>query len=428
MAAGSPEPRFRWHPAARVTGPDGGVVAPTGAPYKQVPCGAPHNQAPDVAPRDTVHDGLLRAIPDRPIGPSLAQVMGSALTGQPFCVHPTGMVVTGREDPGHFQCTTSGSTGRPKRIRRHMATWLRNFDTNTGRFGLSAQDRYAVPGALSHSLTLYAACEALHIGADLRLLDGIRPDRQARALAEGRTTVLYATPTQLRQLNGPPCPNLRLVLVGGGALDRHTAAGAARLFPQATIHVFYGASETSFITIGDATTPDGSVGRPYPGVHVAIRDAKGNLLPNGTDGEIWIESPTLFAGYADGERGATRRDGAALTVGEHGYLDPAGHLWLTGRGDRMFQVADQRIHPEEIEAMLLGLPGVDHAAVLPRPDAARGQIPVALISGGIETDMLLSRARTALGPTKAPRAVIRVADWPILPSGKTDLRRLESLL
>ncbi|WP_238366401.1 AMP-binding protein [Mesobacterium pallidum] len=334
----------------------------------------------------------------------------------------------GEEAPGHFQCTTSGSTGAPRRIRRSMASWRANFETNTGLFGLSSSDRYATLGGLSHSLTLYAACEALHVGADLRLLDGMRPDRQAQALREDGTTVLYATPVQLRQLGEAPCPKLRLVLVGGGALDSATAGQVRAMAPNAALHVFYGASETSFISISDATTPEGSVGRAYPGVQVMIRDAQGAALPVGAEGEIWIETPTAFAGYAGGDTGSTRRDGAALTVGEHGYLDRDGHLWLTGRGDRVFQVADQKVHPEEIEAVLLALPGVTHAAVLPRRDTARGQVPIALVSGEIETESALIAARTALGPTKAPRAMIRVADWPLLPSGKTDLRALEALL
>ena len=354
--------------------------------------------------------------------------MACAAVDRPFCVHSEGVIVEGSEAPGHFQCTTSGSTGAPRRIRRSMASWIANFETNTALFDLTQADRYVTLGALSHSLTLYAACEALHVGADLRLLDGLRPDRQAQALREDGTTVLYATPVQLRQLGGAPCPKLRLVLVGGGALDSATAGQVRAMAPNAALHVFYGASETSFITISDATTPEGSVGRAYPGVTVTIRDAQGAALPAGAEGEIWIETPTAFAGYAGDDAGGTRRDGDSLTVGEHGYLDRDGHLWLTGRGDRMFQVADQRVHPEEIEAVLLSLPGVTHAAVLPRLDAARGQVPVALISGRIETDLALSKVRTALGPLKTPRAMIRVADWPLLPSGKTDLRALEALL
>jgi long-chain acyl-CoA synthetase len=91
----------------------------------------------------------------------------------------------------------------------------------------------------------------------------------------------------------------------------------------------------------------------------------------------------------------------------------------------MVTVADQNVFPEEIEAFLMGLPGVARAAVLPRPDGLRGVHLVAVLMGAADTAAVLAAGRGAFGSLKAPRAVHWVEDWPMLSSGKTDLAALE---
>ena len=88
----------------------------------------------------------------------------------------------------------------------------------------------------------------------------------------------------------------------------------------------------------------------------------------------------------------------------------------------MVTVADQNVFPEEIEAFLATLAGVQRVAVLPRKDGLRGVVMVAVVQGdaGCE-DAILAAGRRQFGPLKAPRAVIWRQDWPVLASGKTDL-------
>ena len=93
----------------------------------------------------------------------------------------------------------------------------------------------------------------------------------------------------------------------------------------------------------------------------------------------------------------------------------------------MVTVADQNVFPEEIEAFLLGQPGVTQAAVLPRADALRGHVLEAVVMGG-DAAALLSACRRRLGPLKTPRRVLQVGDWPLLASGKTDLAALQGIV
>jgi long-chain acyl-CoA synthetase len=212
------------------------------------------------------------------------------------------------------------------------------------------------------------------------------------------------------------CPDLQLVLVGGSKLDPALRAAVAAMAPNALVREFYGAAEASFITLADEDTPDGSVGRAYPGVEIVVEA-----------GEVWVKSPYLFIGYASDPGSARWRDGW-LSVGEVGRLEE-GNLYLRGRAGRMVTVADQNVFPEEIEALIEAQPGIRRAAVLPVGDTRRGNVLVALVQGDRASEAsVLSSLRQQLGPLKAPKALIWLEDWPMLASGKTDLKALEARL
>ena len=198
-----------------------------------------------------------------------------------------------------LSCQTSGSSGLPKRILRSHASWIRSFEVNRQAFALTGADRHAILGSLASSLASYAAVEAMHLGTGLIDLCGASPARQLRQLSQTGASLLYCSPAQLRLLiagarasGTPPLPALRHVICGGGKLDAASLRAAAALCPKAEIREFYGAAETSFITISGPDTPQDSVGRAYPGVTIQIRDADGRQTEG--PGEIWVQSPYLF--------------------------------------------------------------------------------------------------------------------------------------
>lgn len=370
--------RFRLHPAARIIGPDGAGVPPAAAA------------------------GVIAA---QPAGAALQAALAM---GQGFRI---GLTEAPAPDPQGFETLTSGSTGTPRRISRSVESWTRSFAVNAGLFGLGPGTRMAVLGMMEHSLSLYGALEAAHLGAELHVLAGLRPDRQAAALAARGIEVLYATPAQLRGLDAA-MPGLRLVLVGGSKLDPALRARLAALAPQARIREFYGAAEASFITLADADTPADLVGRAYPGVELDIHG-----------GEVWVKSPYVFKGYASDPGSAQWRDGW-LSVGEMGRIEN-GFLFISGRKGRMVTVADQNVFPEEIEALIESLPGIQRAAVLPVPDPARGHVLQAVAMGDAAQEAaILAALRARLGPMKAPRSIRWRSDWPVTASGKTDLAAL----
>ncbi len=337
-------------------------------------------------------------------------------------------------------CQSSGSSGKAKTIRRTAASWVRSFRMTRSLFGLTDSDRYAVLGALSHSLTLYGILEGVEIGGGVDVLTGLTPRHQARAMAEAASAVLYATPSQLRLLlEGARAaqlslPAIKLIWSGGGKLDRDCRAGLEALCPNAQMLEFYGASETSLITLSDKDTPEGSVGKAYPGAELEIRDTDGAVLTApGQVGEIWVRSPYLFDGYEVGASADTVWQDDFLTVGEMGSLDEQGFLFLKGRKNRMVTVADQNVFLEDVEAALQTDPSVRVSAALAVPDAHRGHVVMAIVECCDDASNALAKhlqdhCRAVLGSLATPKAVFFIDKLPQLPAGKPDLIALQQWL
>lgn len=351
-------------------------------------------------------------------GPAaLDTLLSKIVSGAPFCVAPSTFGTQLTAQAGRFFTLTSGSTGAAKVITRSQASWLRSFQVNAGLFDYTGTDKLAVLGSLEHSLALYGVIEAVHLGLTAYDLGHVRPDRQADLIAANGITVLYATPTQLRLLSGHPAmPFVRLILCGGGRLDPTTRDIVTDTFPNATLRNFYGAAETSFITISDDTTPHGSVGKAYPGVEIDIRD-----------GDIWVRSPYLFDCYAEARSDHTQWAEDWLTVGEYGWLDEDGHLFLHGRAGRMVTVADKNLFLDSLEEALKTLPRIRDCAMVALPDPKRGQALHLFVEGEAPREAIALLSRTRFGPHAVPSRITTLDALPRLPSGKPDLVKLSEL-
>lgn len=328
---------------------------------------------------------------------------------------------------------TSGSTGLPKGYRRGHRSWIDSFKVSAAEFGFGEADVVLAPGGLAASLHLYGVVHALHSGARAVMMRQFHPRRALRLIARHGVTALYATPTQLQMLieagAGESFPTVRLLMISGAKWRAETRAATLALFPRAGIAEFYGASETSFITIArpGEPVPPGSVGRPAYGVTLRIRDASGRDLPAGAAGAIWVKSTMLFDAYACGDAPETRREGGFLTIGDHGRLDEAGFLYLHGREKRMLVTSGLNVYPEEVETVLVGLPGIEEAAVFGLPDALRGVELVAVLRGTFDEPTLRAACRKLLPAAKIPRRFLSLEDWPRTSGGKADLRALEAI-
>lgn len=369
---------------------------------------------------------------------ALQDVFIASTNNREFCVSASNNSAAGEPlrvdissqqfDQPMFQVMSSGTNGVPRYIRRTHLSWIRSFEVNASMLQISPQDSYGIVGQISHSLPLYAALEAAYLGCDIHLLAELRPDKQLDAISEQCTSVLYLTPTQARLLcqvsdNAQPTTfKVRIILCGGGKLDARTKQSLQSLFGHANIFEFYGASETSFISICSGNSPEDSVGRPYPGVVIKIMGDSGE--PTEGQGEIWVSSPYCFTEYAQGNAGDTREADGFISIGELGHFDAEGNLYLSGRKSRMVNIADNIVFPEEIENWFKSQPMVRQCVVVAKADDLRGNVLVAVVQGVNDESaraQLLKECRAALGALKSPKVILNTNKIPMLNAGKPDV-------
>lgn len=353
---------------------------------------------------------------ETPDVPGLAALCAALEAGAGIEAGPSG--IASRPGPQRLFLQSSGSTGAPKRLIRRPESWLASFAQNAALFGLGPGARIGALGDLRHSLGLYAALEALHLGAALTLLGGQSAGAQIRAM-DG-LDLLYATPTQLRLAlrAAPEGQGPKHILCGGGRLDPGLRAALRARFAASEIREFYGSAEASFIALSDGKTPPGAAGRAYPGVQIEAGRAE-------APAPIRVRSPYLFEGY----EGAPPHRGPVAT-GEIGFLDAAGYLTVLGRVDRRVRIAESWVHPEALEARLAALAPDQLAAVLARPDPMRGARLVAVLEGAEDAAL---GARVRVGVQDLPSALRPVAvhflpRMPLLPAGKPDYAALAAAL
>jgi acyl-CoA synthetase (AMP-forming)/AMP-acid ligase II len=167
---------------------------------------------------------------------------------------------------------------------------------------------------------------------------------------------------------------------------------------------------------------------------VHILDDDGRELPVGEAGRVFFESPaaTPFTYYKDAEKTARARDPRGwATVGDVGYLDAEGYLYLTDRKDFMIVSGGVNIYPQEIENLLVTHPRVADVAVFGVPNEEMGEEVKAVVQpldmadvGPVLAAALQAFCREHLARYKCPRSIDFVAELPRAPTGKLYKRLL----
>ncbi|MCX2724683.1 AMP-binding protein [Roseibium salinum] len=341
------------------------------------------------------------------------------------------------EDDFFYAGFTSGSSGTPKGYIRMHGSWLESFALTRREFPTAPRPpgRVVLAGQLTHSLHLYGAVCGLASGQEVVLLPRFEP---RAVLAELRNApagaVLYATPTQLHYLaegasRGEPVETVVQVFASGAKWRDEDRRALRKVFPKADLIEFYGASEASFITVAkpEENVPAGSVGRAAAGVRIAIGDPAAPA-PAGVTGSIWVKSSLLFSGYICGHAPETRWQDGWLTLGDHGFVDAAGFLFLTGRENRMIITSGLNVYPEEVEEVLSAHPAVAIAVVAGLADKVRGQrleaaVQLSLPLEDAET-VLLRHCRAHLAAGKLPRKIHVRHRLPLTAGGKPDIQKI----
>jgi oxalate---CoA ligase len=338
---------------------------------------------------------------------------------------------------------TSGTTGRPKLVPLTESQLLMAAGRIAACHALTPQDRGYSPLPLFHvNAQVVAILSTFVTGSSLVVDDRFHGSRFWAAADDFRASWLNLVPAILGILGEvPPPPEAvtRRVRFARSASAPLARAVQDQFEARSGIGVLetYGmteaASQIAANPLPRSQRRPGSAGRPT-GVPVRIAGADGGDLPPGDTGAVEIRGPQVIRAYLGPGRTPIPARGANgwLPTGDLAFRDPDGFLYLVGRSDDVINRGGEKIHPREIEDVLLCDPDIRGAAVVGRPHRLLGEECVAYVvtdPGDVSPGLpgkLLDRCRRALSPHQQPARVIVVDTLPTGPTGKPDRRALRA--
>ena len=338
---------------------------------------------------------------------------------------------------------TSGTTGKPKGVVRAASSEEKREETRAMLaqiFKLGEGERTVIPAPLYHTApNVYALASAL-LGMDMTIMERFDAEEFLRVVDEQRVSVVQMVPTMFVRMLALPAEVREAYDLSSLRWIVHAAAPCPPEVKRQMIEwlgpivaEYYGGTETgpvTYCTSEEWLSHPGTVGRPLENARIAIVGEDGGELPAGESGEVyvWLDVWPDFTYEGDEDkRRSIERDGL-VSVGDIGYLDEEGFLYLNDRRSDMVISGGVNIYPAEIEACLLALEGVRDCAVFGIPDEEFGEALAAHVElhegAEIGEEHVREHVRTNLAGYKTPRLVRFEAPLPREDSGKIFKRRL----
>jgi long-chain acyl-CoA synthetase len=341
---------------------------------------------------------------------------------------------------------SSGTTGRPKGVKFPLSTDAVDAPTTLVQlaaklYGLSADTMYLSPAPLYHAAPLRWCMAVQHLGGTVVLMDRFEPEHALQLIERYRVTHAQWVPTHfVRFLRLPPAVRARYA-VSSLRYAIHAAAPCPATVKEQmlawwgpVIYEYYAGTEGNGMT---AITPHewlarrGSVGRAVFG-QIRICNDAGDLVGPMTEGVVYFAGGKEFAYHNAPEKTAESRNAHGWsTLGDIGYVDADGYLYLTDRKAFMIISGGVNIYPQEIENLLITHPAVMDVAVVGAPDEEMGEKVVAVVqpvepsrAGPALAQELIQFARSHLSRLKVPRQIDFTHELPRHPNGKLYKRLL----
>jgi len=344
------------------------------------------------------------------------------------------------EAEGSWMFYSSGTTGRPKGIKPPtIGAPLGSPNAFSGLvgglFGIGEGSVYLCPAPLYHSAPAGWSTTSQRLGATVVFLHSFDAEACLAAIERYRVTHVQFVPTHLvRILKLDPAvrakydvSSLQVIVHAAAPCPADVKRGAIEFFGP-ILHEYYAGSEGGgfcYIDSEDWLAHPGSVGKPLLGA-AHVTDEDGKELPNGEPGQLWFESSNRFEYHGDEKKTAEAWDDRGwMTLGDVGYVDDDGYVFLTDRVSNMIISGGVNIYPRETEDVLIGHPGVHDVAVIGIPHPEMGEsvrAVVQLAEPAADPDAMAEElrqyCRDRLSHFKCPTSVVFVDELPRLPSGK----------
>jgi long-chain acyl-CoA synthetase len=342
---------------------------------------------------------------------------------------------------------SSGTTGRPKGIVRPLPDAGPDEDLPVLKFLQSlwlCRDRmmYLSPAPLYHSAPQMAVALTIRSGGTAVIMEHFDAESYLALIERHKVTHSQLVPTMFSRLLKLPEDVRSRYNLSSLEVAIHAAAPCPVQVKEQMIawwgpiiHEYYGATEGLGFTA--CNTPEwlahkGTVGRVVLG-DIHILDEEMNPSPKGEPGTIWFKTASPFEYFEDDAKTKESRspDGSMSTVGDVGYLDDDGFLYLTDRRTFMIISGGMNIYPQECENLLITHPKVMDAAVFGVPNEDLGEEVKAVVQAapGVVADTaleaeLIAYCRANLAHIKCPRSIDFTDQLPRLPTGKLYKRML----
>jgi fatty-acyl-CoA synthase len=343
-------------------------------------------------------------------------------------------------DDVHRLMYTSGTTGRPKGVMiTHANLAWKNY-AHIAECGFTGADIGLACGPLYHVGALDLTTTSLiAVGATSIIHSTFDAEKVVDTIERSHVTAIWMAPSMVRAVLDLPrieqrdLSSVRLIIGGGEKMPIPFIERIQRAFPSAWFADAYGLTETvsgdTFLDRASTRSKLGSVGMPCQYLEVDIWDEGGASVGPGEHGEIVLRGPKVFKGYWR-DPGATARafEGGWFHTGDIGMKDDDGYLYIVDRLKDMIVSGGENIASSEIERVLYEHEAVLEAAVVGRPDARWGEVPVAYVvltpAATTTPEDLIEHCRRQLARFKIPKAVEFIDALPRNPSGKVLKREL----
>lgn len=328
---------------------------------------------------------------------------------------------------------TSGTTSRPKIVPLSHTNLCTSAQNIQATLALVPGDRCLNIMPLFHIHGLVGALlSSLAAGAGVVCTPGFYAPQFFEWLEAFRPTWYTAVPTMHQAIVArasqhadvlTQCP-LRLIRSSSAPLPPQVLAELERVF-RVPVLESYGMTEAAHQMASNPLPPSprkaGSVGTAA-GPEIAILDEAGDVVPQGTTGEIAIQGANVTRGYENNpEANASAFTRGWFRTGDQGYLDPDSYLFLTGRIKEIINRGGEKIAPREVDEVLLDHPAVAQAVAFALPHPRLGEevaAAVVLRSAAVTEQELRAFAAIRLADFKVPRRILIVAEIPKGPTGK----------
>lgn len=332
---------------------------------------------------------------------------------------------------------TSGTTGAPKGVYVPVAdpdAAAAAAERFRALWSLGSEDIHLVCSPLAHSAPLRFALRTLESGGSVVTQERFDAESTLAAIELFAVTSTFMVPTHLDRVLGLgrggiarfDLSSIGLLAHAGAPIHGSVKREVVEIFPRGSVWEFYGSTEgqATRISTEEWLRKPGSVGQAYPGTKVYVMSADFTKMPVGETGTVWVldETAEPFSYWGDPEKTESAWRDGAFTVGDLGYLDEDGYLFLVGRADDTIITGGVNVYPAEVESVLIQHPTITEVIVFGAPSEEWGQEVRARVVPAtgevLDTDDLNAWARERLASFKVPKEFEVVETIPKTATGK----------